>query len=35
MVAFFAFFAGVYFDLPLGYFIIGFIALLLDEKEGK
>lgn len=31
MVALFAFFAGLYYDLPLGYFMLGFIILLLDD----
>ena len=30
MVALFAFAAGLYFKLPIGYFIIGFLCLLLD-----
>jgi hypothetical protein len=30
MVALFAFAAGLYYDLPLGYFLLGFICLLLD-----
>jgi hypothetical protein len=33
MVAIFAFVAGVYFNLPFTYFLLGFIALLLDERE--
>lgn len=32
MTAIFAFCAGFYFNLPLGYFLIGFIALLLDSS---
>lgn len=30
MVAIFAFFAGLYYHLPIGYFLLGFILLLLD-----
>lgn len=30
MVTIFAFFAGFYFDLPFGYFVVGFLCLLLD-----
>lgn len=30
MVAIFAFAAGFYFKLPLGYFLIGFLCLLMD-----
>lgn len=30
MVALFAFAAGVYFKLPLGYFLLGFLCLLFD-----
>ena len=30
MVALFAFAAGFYFNLPLGYFIVGALCLLLD-----
>lgn len=30
MVALFAFAAGLYFKLPIGYFVIGFLCLLLD-----
>ena len=29
MIAMFAFCAGLYYDLPLGYFILGFIILML------
>lgn len=31
MVALFAFIAGFVWDLPLSYFVIGFICLLLDS----
>ncbi len=30
MVAIFAFVAGLYYDLPLGYFFLGFIILMMD-----
>lgn len=30
MVFTFAFFAGLYYNLPLGYFILGFILLMID-----
>lgn len=30
MVAIFAFLSGIYYNLPIEYFIIGFIFLLLD-----
>lgn len=30
MVAAFAFFAGLYYDLPLGYFFLGFVLLVLE-----
>jgi len=33
MVAIFAFFAGFYFDLPLGYFVIGLLCLIIDSME--
>ena len=32
MVPLFAFFAGLYYDLPFGYFVIGFLCLLMDDK---
>jgi hypothetical protein len=31
MVAIFAFAAGLYYDLPIGYFVLGFIILMLDS----
>ena len=33
MVAIFAFLTGFYFDLLLGYFLIGFLCLILDVSE--
>ncbi len=31
MLAVFAFFAGLYYNLPLGYFLLGFVILLLES----
>ena len=30
MVATFAFFAGLYYDLPIGYFLLGFTLLFIE-----
>lgn len=33
MVALFAFLAGVYFKLPIAYFVLGFVCLMLDGAK--
>ncbi len=33
MIALFAFSAGIYYNLPVEYFVIGFICLLLREPR--
>lgn len=35
MVALFAFIAGFVWDLPLHYFLIGFLCLILDGPSGR